>query len=695
MMRIIKSLLLIIFIFLHYFSGKGQAVGPRCAEVMPNGDVMIHWDPLAIGTGFYNYTIFFSNILSGTYAVLDTVEVITQGNYLHTGAGANLAPVFYYIITNTDGGPSQPSDTLATMSLTSFPISADSVYLEWTSTHYPFPFLPDMHPWFLIYREFPPGNWEVVDSTTELNLVHHFKPCKTDDDVVWFRIGVRDDELGCVSFSSRQGEVMKNLNQYPVIIDSVSINAAGKAILGWQPAVEADIVGYYIFQVSESFPPTTDTIDYVEGRFSTFYIHQPSEPCSKSFRYIVSSIDSCDNLSPFPSYYDTITSTYMNKPHATIHLSGIIYDPCLMTNTLAWNEYKYFEPPLDYSDIYIIKSGRPDSLLATVLPGQVTYTHINLSPNTNYKYYVRAYSQDPSKSSTSCIKEITTYNSPSPLFMYTLFVTVEDNDHVNLRFYTDTSAHVQYYRILRSIIASGPFTEAGILQAEGEQYVSFTDYDVEVSDSSYFYQVEVIDSCGVPKTIANTARTILLETEALPDLSNKLTWNAYESWYGRTLGYRVYRKLDDSSLEIIGNLDSLTLIYIDNVSGFTGSISQITYLVEAYEGDLNPFGFRESSFSNEVLSEQEPKVYLPNAFMPLGVNNLFKPVVVFVGDTGYEFVIYNRWGQMVFSTENPEMGWNGTFNGDYVPQDVYVYLVRFRNALDHPRQIKGNVAVIY
>jgi gliding motility-associated-like protein len=262
-------------------------------------------------------------------------------------------------------------------------------------------------------------------------------------------------------------------------------------------------------------------------------------------------------------------------------------------------------------------------------------------------------------------------------------------------FYTDTNAHVQYYRILRSTTAGGPYTEAGIVQEEGEEYITFSDSEADVTAESYFYQVEVVDSCGMASVIANTARTIFLQAEALPDLSSKLTWNAYESWYGRTLGYKVYRRLDDGPLELRADLDSTTFTYIDYVSDLTGSASRITYLVEAYEGTSNPLGFKEQSFSNEVLSEQEPKAYLPNAFMPKGLNSLFKPVVVFVGNEGYELVIYNRWGQIVYRTSDPGEGWDGRYNGDFVPTGVYVYLLKFRNALDQPRQIKGNVAVIY
>jgi gliding motility-associated-like protein len=81
--------------------------------------------------------------------------------------------------------------------------------------------------------------------------------------------------------------------------------------------------------------------------------------------------------------------------------------------------------------------------------------------------------------------------------------------------------------------------------------------------------------------------------------------------------------------------------------------------------------------------------------MPRGLNNQLKPVMVFVGSEGYDFVIYDRWWQQIFRTNNPDDAWNGTFNGNYVPGGVYVYVLRFKNTLNQPRHIKGNVAVIY
>ena len=683
-----KLLPILIFILLFYhFTTTGQPGSLRCNEVMPNGDVNIKWEAQLVGTDVNFYAIHFSSNLAGPYIELIVINTVTQDNYIHAGAGANIAPVFYYILTNKVSGTSI-SDTLATMFLSASTIDHEIIDLNWSPLHFPSPFLPDMNPWYLLYREYPPGNWAIIDSTQQLSLSHHFWACNGNSDTVRFRIEVRDTVYGCSSRSNQIGENLQNLsNRYPPVIDSVSIDAGGNVIIGWQPGSEPDIRGYKIFSVFS----TNDSIDYVAGRYTTSYLHQSSDPCSGPLRYIILSEDSCGNESPFP--FDPVT--LLDKPHSTIYLTDIQYDPCLMANTLSWNEYENFDPPLDYTSVFVSENDGPFQLLTNVYPGQITYTQTDLKSFTKYTYFVRAFSQAHMKSSTSCRKSVTTFNSPKPLFTYTRFVSVEDNDRVNILFYADINAHVQYYRILRSTSLNGPYMEAGIVQETGQEFISFSDPEADVTKESYYYQIEVVDSCGVASVISNTARTIFLQSEALPDLSNRLTWNAYESWYGRTLGYKVYRRLDNSSLDMLADVDSLTLTYTDNVSDLTGSISRITYLVEAYEGFSNPLGFNEQSYSNEVLSEQEPKVYLPNAFMPKGINNFLKPVIVFVGSDGYEFYIYNRWGQLIYQSDDPGDGWDGTYNGEYVPQGVYVYLLRFRNALNQPRQIKGNVAVIY
>ena len=83
-------------------------------------------------------------------------------------------------------------------------------------------------------------------------------------------------------------------------------------------------------------------------------------------------------------------------------------------------------------------------------------------------------------------------------------------------------------------------------------------------------------------------------------------------------------------------------------------------------------------------------VSMPTAFTPLAGggstsgghigqydvrdNDLFAPVIR--GDVlAYDFSVYNRWGEMIFHTSDPEIGWNGQYQGRLCKQDVYVWKV--------------------
>ena len=44
-----------------------------------------------------------------------------------------------------------------------------------------------------------------------------------------------------------------------------------------------------------------------------------------------------------------------------------------------------------------------------------------------------------------------------------------------------------------------------------------------------------------------------------------------------------------------------------------------------------------------------------------------------------EFKVWNRWGQLVYDNDTPDTGWDGTYNGEPCPMDVYVYRIRIRS----------------
>ncbi len=90
----------------------------------------------------------------------------------------------------------------------------------------------------------------------------------------------------------------------------------------------------------------------------------------------------------------------------------------------------------------------------------------------------------------------------------------------------------------------------------------------------------------------------------------------------------------------------------------------------------------------------EPYIFVPTGFTPNkdGVND-----VLYVRGRGIDrmtFIIYNRWGQKMFETSDPKVGWDGTFRGKQLPPDVYGFYL-LANCIDGSIYRKqGNVTLI-
>lgn len=82
------------------------------------------------------------------------------------------------------------------------------------------------------------------------------------------------------------------------------------------------------------------------------------------------------------------------------------------------------------------------------------------------------------------------------------------------------------------------------------------------------------------------------------------------------------------------------------------------------------------------LAEEEIIYYVPNTFTPNGDehNNIFNPVFVCGYDPlEYRFEIYNRWGEIVFTSLDAEIGWDGTYNGLPAKEGVFGWKLEYKS----------------
>ena len=95
----------------------------------------------------------------------------------------------------------------------------------------------------------------------------------------------------------------------------------------------------------------------------------------------------------------------------------------------------------------------------------------------------------------------------------------------------------------------------------------------------------------------------------------------------------------------------------------------------------------------EIICE-EPYVFIPNAFSPNGDDNNDVLLVRGIFIEKMIFRIFDRWGELVFESENPQIGWDGTFRGKKLDPDVYDFYLDVTCYNGLKSITKGNVTLM-
>ena len=106
----------------------------------------------------------------------------------------------------------------------------------------------------------------------------------------------------------------------------------------------------------------------------------------------------------------------------------------------------------------------------------------------------------------------------------------------------------------------------------------------------------------------------------------------------------------------------------------------------------------EVSQSFEVTECESCNVYVPNAISPNGDGmNDFLQVFANCPIETYQLKIFNRWGGVVFSSENIDEGWDGRFNDTESGMGTYIYMIQLRileNGQAEDLTLSGEITII-
>jgi gliding motility-associated-like protein len=241
---------------------------------------------------------------------------------------------------------------------------------------------------------------------------------------------------------------------------------------------------------------------------------------------------------------------------------------------------------------------------------------------------------------------------------------------------------------------------------------SYTDRNL-VNGDTYCYMVKSIGSydlpgyvnpiendshknCGIPEDKTPPPPPVLTVYSICDSALNHLSWEN-EIWVDDIISYNVYYSTDVNT-----NLQFLTDIN-DRDSNFFDHFPTVglgaCYEVTAIDSFQN-----ESIHSNRVCIDSCKYYELPNVFTPNGdnYNPYFIPTtskrVIDLFIDKVEFKVFNRWGNLVFETDNIYLDWDGTnsTNGKLVSDGVYYYVCNVyerRITGSEPRYLVGFIHI--
>ncbi len=127
------------------------------------------------------------------------------------------------------------------------------------------------------------------------------------------------------------------------------------------------------------------------------------------------------------------------------------------------------------------------------------------------------------------------------------------------------------------------------------------------------------------------------------------------------------------------------------VAVFLNPTTGIQYKVIAY----SPQGCKDSAYITIKVFKTQPTIFVPSAFTPNndGKNDLLRPIAVGIKDIDY-FNIYNRWGQLLFSTKTNGQGWDGRISGVLQSTGTFVWTVKATDYTGKAYFQKGIVTLI-
>jgi gliding motility-associated-like protein len=321
------------------------------------------------------------------------------------------------------------------------------------------------------------------------------------------------------------------------------------------------------------------------------------------------------------------------------------------TNTISWDHIQTGQE----QESRIGRNSISDYI--TIPSGTNNFDDLQIQCETFYCYSVTIIYSDGSESKSPEVCG-TSFSSDTPSLIQDLSVDIL-NDGARLDWEGNTQIDTVYllqYSNTNDLLAK----DTAIANSR------FIETDVRTYPQTC-YSHSYKDVCKNTSGVTPQICSIYLTTDSNADGSITLNWTEFSGFQDSISNYSIQKY--DQSGSLLESIDvGRNLTFADQITGQNDQI--VRYVIEGSPANTLFLPIH----SNAVETARRVQLNFPTAFSPNGdgLNDIFKPEYLFI--RSYELQVYNRWGQLLFSSDDVDKGWDGTFNGSKVPVESYTYL---------------------
>lgn len=468
------------------------------------------------------------------------------------------------------------------------------------------------------------------------------------------------------------------LDSYPPTVSPLqSVTVQGSnVLLSWTPSTSPEVYAYVVYRRDPNGVVPIDTV--FDG--SNSYMDVNATPEIESEGYLVNALDRCGNTSIF------------DVEHKTIFLEGV---PTNCSVELNWNIYEGWGTGVGEQEVWVETNGSPSVLFEVIGGMDNSFSYQNVNDGDSYCFYIvakEAMGNNSSQSNKICFTSLGFSQPINELYFTNLNVASDNSVVIDWGVNDDVSIE-----ILEVLKANASLLFEVFLTETPQTRVPQFNQSIDVGNTGMeqlVYQLQVLDSCGNMLNSTNASPVFLTGFSSGVN-SSQLNWTPLSIDGATVFEHKIFRVSNTGDLEVgvVGGNDFSFEDQFDQTDVGGGTLC---YFIEAVGEVTLPDGaiLSITSRSNTFCIDQAIVIHLPNALSPSGFNREFKPVILSGAIAKYKMEIYDRYGSVVFSTNDPDIPWTGKKGATRLPQGVYIHHIQLELENGDKAERKGYVTLL-